>query len=162
MTLAEQVLQALLEHRRTISVAESCTGGLLAKEITDIPGASALFPCGIVCYDNRIKNTLLCVPEKVLQTEGAVSDKTARYLAQGVRRLGDTDLGVGITGIAGPTGATPEKPVGLIFIALADDRGTRAERLETGSADRAANRETAVRHAFGMILRYLAELAQTR
>ena len=101
-----------------ISTAESCTGGLLAKKITDISGSSRIFEMGLISYANRIKNEFLEVPNDVLNTVGAVSEETAKQMAIGITKLAKSDIGVGITGIAGPTGGTPEKPVGLVYYSV--------------------------------------------
>lgn len=98
--------------------AESCTGGLLAKRITDVPGSSAYFLGSVVCYDNALKQELAGVPAEILDRHGAVSSPTASALAAGIRRRTVADLSVAITGIAGPGGATPDKPVGLVYIGL--------------------------------------------
>ncbi|WAH40146.1 competence/damage-inducible protein A [Alicyclobacillus fastidiosus] len=129
-TLPSVVGRRLAERQHTLSVAESCTGGLLASMLTDVPGSSAYFMGGVVAYDNRIKESLLDVPSDVLATEGAVSEATARALAEGVRRRLSTTYGIGVTGIAGPGGGTPEKPVGLVYVAVADGRQTQVYRLQ--------------------------------
>ena len=99
-------------------MAESCSGGLLADRITDVPGASAVFDRGVVTYSNRAKEELLGIPAAVIAREGAVSPEVAHLMAQGVRKKSATEWGVGITGIAGPGGGTEEKPVGLVYLAL--------------------------------------------
>ncbi len=115
----ENLVKILLDKKLKIATAESCTGGLVAKKITDISGASAVFDMGLVSYANKIKNEFLGVPEEVLNTVGAVSHETAYEMAKGIKRISGADIGVGITGIAGPTGGTPEKPVGLVYFAVA-------------------------------------------
>lgn len=116
----EGVVGKLLRERgATISAAESCTGGLIAHRITEIPGSSEYFIQGVVAYSNQAKEDLLGVPRSVLEKYGAVSKETAELMATGVRRLSKTTLGLAVTGIAGPTGGTPEKPVGRVFIGLA-------------------------------------------
>jgi len=117
-SLETVVGRLLLEKNLTVSVAESCTGGLLAHRLTNLPGSSGYFQLGTVVYHNRWKEQLLQVPAGILETWGAVSRETAEAMATGVRQLGGTDLGVGITGIAGPGGATLEKPVGLVYVAV--------------------------------------------
>ena len=113
------VVALLREKGLRLAVAESCSGGLLGSVLTDIPGASEVFTGGIIAYDNEVKMRLLGVPASDLERFGAVSETVARTMAQGVRQRLDSDLGVGITGIAGPDGGTPEKPVGTVHIALA-------------------------------------------
>ena len=119
-TLEGVVAGLLKEQGRTVAVAESCTGGLITDRLTDIPGSSMYLERGLITYSNRSKTELLGVPEAVLQKHGAVSEETARLMAEGVRRLAGTDLGLATTGIAGPDGGSEAKPVGTIFIALAD------------------------------------------
>lgn len=101
-----------------ISTAESCTGGLLAKTITDAPGSSDVFEFGAVVYSNKFKNKLLGVPKEVLNMYGAVSEETAYALSKGICEYSDAEVGVGITGIAGPGGGTKEKPVGLVYYSI--------------------------------------------
>lgn len=123
-SLEEVVVDLLKTQGKTIATAESCTGGLLAKRITDVSGASQVFEMGCVTYANRIKHLLLGVPEELLEQYGAVSEQVARAMAEGVRERAGSDLGIGITGVAGPTGGTPEKPVGLVYVALSDGKET--------------------------------------
>ncbi|MFD1674637.1 competence/damage-inducible protein A [Alicyclobacillus fodiniaquatilis] len=129
-TLPTVVGRMLEEQRATIGVAESCTGGMLAAMFTDIPGSSAYFLGGIVAYDNHVKEALLGVPANVLETKGAVSEETAKAMAEGVRSRLQSTYGIGITGIAGPGGGTADKPVGLVFVAVADASGTEVFRLQ--------------------------------
>jgi PncC family amidohydrolase len=120
-----------------LAVAESCTGGGLGAALTDLAGSSSFFLGGVIAYDNRIKARWLDVPEAVLRGEGAVSRDVAERMADGCRRRLAADLAVAITGIAGPGGATPTKPVGLVFIAVSTSSGTRAveHRFPGGRAD---------------------------
>ena len=113
-----ELIKLLKDKKLKIATAESCTGGLLAKKITDVSGASEVFDMGIVSYANKIKNEFLDVPDSVLDTVGAVSEETARQMAIGVTKLAKSDIGVSITGIAGPGGGTKEKPVGLVYISI--------------------------------------------
>ena len=113
-----ELINLLKDKNLKIATAESCTGGLLAKKITDVSGASEVFDMGIVSYANKIKNEFLDVQNEVLDTVGAVSEETARQMAIGVTKLAKSDIGVGITGIAGPSGGTKEKPVGLVYISV--------------------------------------------
>ena len=116
--MVEELVNKLIEKNLIIATAESCTGGMLAKKITDISGSSRIFEMGLVSYANRIKNEFLDVPNDVLNTVGAVSEETARQMALGITKLAKSDIGIGITGIAGPTGGTPEKPVGLVYYSI--------------------------------------------
>ena len=123
-SLEELVVGELAAQGKTLATAESCTGGLLSKRITDVAGASAVFHMGVVTYANQAKEDLLGVSHETLERWGAVSSQTAREMAQGIVRRSQADLGIGITGIAGPDGGTAEKPVGLIYIALSDGERT--------------------------------------
>lgn len=124
-SLEEVVGMYLTMKEKTVAVAESCTGGLLSERLTRTPGSSKYFAGGAVCYSNELKTRLAGVPEKLIAENGAVSKPIAQALAEGIRRRAGASIGLGITGIAGPSGGTPEKPVGLVFIALADERGTQ-------------------------------------
>ncbi len=127
----EAVVGELLAARGlTIATAESCTGGLLATRITDVPGSSDYFHRGAVTYSNEAKAEVLGIPPDTIREHGAVSEPVALAMAEGVRRIAGADLGVGITGIAGPAGGTPEKPVGLVWIALAHAGGAEARRFQ--------------------------------
>ena len=114
----EKLVKLLLDKNLRIATAESCTGGLLAKKITDVSGASRIFEMGLVAYANRIKQEFLDVSEEILIEKGAVSSETAEAMARGIAKISKADIGVGITGIAGPTGGTPEKPVGLVYFSV--------------------------------------------
>ncbi len=122
--LEEVVAGNLLEKKLTLAVAESCTGGLIASRLTDVPGSSGFLERGFVTYSNKSKMELLSVSAAVLEKHGAVSEKTARLMAEGARQNAQTDLGLASTGIAGPTGGSPEKPVGTVYLALADAKNT--------------------------------------
>lgn len=125
----ESVAGKLLRERKaTLALAESCTGGLLADRITDVPGASDYFAAGFVAYANAAKVRLLGVDEAIIPAHGAVSEECARAMAEGARARAGTNLALAVTGIAGPGGGSPEKPVGLVYIALADDSGTSVEK----------------------------------
>ena len=120
----EIVAQELTDKKLTIALAESCTGGLIANRLTDVSGSSVFFERGLVTYSNEAKIGLLGVPAGIIAAHGAVSEETARLMAEGVRKLAGTDLGLSSTGIAGPTGGSKEKPVGTVYIALADGAET--------------------------------------
>jgi nicotinamide-nucleotide amidase len=125
--LPEVVLDGLRRRQQTLAVAESCTGGLLSAHITDVPGASEVFLGGVVSYSNEAKEHLIDVPHEVLLDHGAVSEEVARAMAEGVRARFGSDWGAGITGIAGPTGGTEEKPLGLVHWAVAGSDGVSAK-----------------------------------
>ncbi len=116
--MVRELVRKLIEKKLIIATAESCTGGLLAKKITDVSGSSEIFEMGLVSYANRIKNEFLEVPNEVLNTVGAVSEETAKQMALGITKLAKSDIGVGITGIAGPTGGSAKKPVGLVYYSI--------------------------------------------
>ena len=122
-TLAEVVGEKLARNKKTLAVAESCTGGVLAKLLTDIPGASRYFMYGWVAYSNQAKIRELGVPDDLIQKYGAVSEQVAEAMAQGARRKAGTDFAIATTGIAGPTGGSEQKPVGLVYIAVDSDGG---------------------------------------
>ncbi len=126
--LEAAVARLLSDRNRTVATAESCTGGLLAARLTDVPGSSKVFLGGVVSYSNESKSDLVAVPPAMIAQFGAVSPEVAEAMAQGARARFHADFGIGITGIAGPDGGTPEKPVGLVYIALADSRGTLVEK----------------------------------
>lgn len=127
--LSALVVQALSEKSLKIATAESCTGGLISKMITDVSGSSAVFDCGICSYANSIKSKLLGVKEETLGTYGAVSEKTAMEMARGVRLLSKADIGVSTTGIAGPMGGSQYKPVGLVYIGISTENGLKAFKV---------------------------------
>jgi len=121
----EEVIGKLLKEKKlSISVAESCTGGYISHRLTNVSGSSAYFNRGVVAYSNEAKIELLHVDAELILKVGAVSEEVARAMAEGIRNISRTDIGISVTGIAGPTGATPDKPLGLVFIGLADHAGT--------------------------------------
>ena len=123
-TLEDVIAGILTERKLTIAVAESCTGGLITNRLTDVSGSSEYLERGLVTYSNAAKISMLGVPAEVIEKHGAVSEETARLMAEGVRKIAGTDLGLSSTGIAGPTGGSKEKPVGTVYIALADLKQT--------------------------------------
>jgi nicotinamide-nucleotide amidase len=124
-TLESVVGQSLKESGFSVATAESCTGGLLSKRLTDIPGSSAYIKLNVVTYANSAKHDLLSVSQEILDRHGAVSSECAEAMAAGVRRLANSDFGLAVTGIAGPDGGTVEKPVGLVYIGLSDSHSTK-------------------------------------
>ncbi|HEX9907434.1 MAG TPA: CinA family protein [Thermoplasmata archaeon] len=128
MTTAREVGNLLRERGLTISVAESCTGGKLGDLLTNVSGSSDYFVGGVISYSNKVKVDLLGVRKATLATDGAVSESVARQMSNGIRRRVDSDIGVGITGVAGPSGGTPRKPVGLVYIAVSSRNKTRCTR----------------------------------
>jgi nicotinamide-nucleotide amidase len=135
--LAPLVVAQLTRRGERVALAESCTGGLVAEILTRVPGSSSVFDLGVVAYANQAKTGVVGVPDDLLATHGAVSEPVARALAEGIRRVAGSTWGVGITGVAGPTGGTPEKPVGTVFVALAGTSGTEVvHRVWRGDRDR--------------------------
>ncbi len=152
-TIEDIVARVLMENRATIAVAESCTGGLLAERLTNLPGSSAYFLGGIVCYSNDLKTRLVGVPAEMIEAKGAVSSEVALALAAGIRNLTGATLGIGITGVAGPGGGTPDKPVGLVHIGIADEHGPR-EKSFRFPGDRERIRFFATQNALDAVRRY--------
>lgn len=150
----ESALGAKLRRLRwTVAAAESCTGGLLGHRLTDTPGSSAYFIGGIIAYADRVKARLLGVPERLLKEEGAVSEACARAMAQGVRTATGADVGIAITGVAGPGGGSPEKPVGLVFVAVSTPRRARVRRLLLpGTRDQVRSRAASAAAALALSL----------
>jgi nicotinamide-nucleotide amidase len=130
--VVDALVRALIRSGTTLAVAESCTGGLIAEAITAIPGVSPVFLGGVVSYANRAKVDLLGVPAALIEVHGAVSAEVAEAMARGVRERFHADLGISVTGVAGPTGGTPEKPVGLVYLGLATADAVESRRLEIG------------------------------
>jgi nicotinamide-nucleotide amidase len=141
-------------NQATISTAESCTGGLLAERLTRIPGSSNYFLGGVVSYSNQLKSAWVDVPAAIIESRGAVSAEVAVALADGIRRRTGSTIGVGITGVAGPGGGTPEKPIGLVHIALADGNVPVGRRSQF-PGDRERVRWQASQTALDMLRRYI-------
>jgi nicotinamide-nucleotide amidase len=150
--LAERAGSVLLERRRRVVVAESCTGGWVAKCLTDIPGSSQWFERGFVTYSNAAKEQSLAVAASVLETFGAVSRPVAEQMAAGALHHSDAALAIAITGIAGPDGGTPEKPVGLVWFARTQREGAPLALEERFRGDREAIRRAAVATALRLII----------
>lgn len=149
-TLEQAVVQSLIEAGQSLAVAESCTGGLLGHRITSVSGSSEVFLGGVISYSNALKEALLGVPRSVLETHGAVSEPTARAMAEGVRQRLGSWWGVGVTGIAGPSGGTPEKPVGLVYIGVSDPTAT-VVRSQVFPGDRATVKHRATQCALWLL-----------
>lgn len=152
--LAREAAPRLLVARRRLAVAESCTGGWIAKLCTDIPGSSDWFECGFVCYSNAAKTRDLGVAEKLIETEGAVSDEVVRAMAEGAIARTGANVGLAVSGIAGPGGAVPGKPVGTVWFAMAHKLPDRLEcqgHLIQFAGDRDAVRRQAVEFAVNLL-----------
>ena len=157
--LAETTVALLKDREKKIATAESCTAGLLSGKLTEVPGVSQVFECGIAAYSPEIKRQVLGVPDSVLETQGAVSPETAGAMAVGARRVGGADIGIGITGVAGPD-PSEGKEVGTVYVALADDRRVWVKKIFAGhgSEDREQIRNVATLYALDMTRRYLEAL----
>jgi PncC family amidohydrolase len=158
-TLDEDILEVivgeLLKRRRmTLAVAESCTGGLVGHRISNVPGSSAYYEGSITAYSYDVKELVLHVRHDTLYRYGAVSEQTAREMALGAQRTFRADIGLAVTGIAGPGGGTPEKPVGLVYVALAAPDGEWVERC-TWDGNRLENKEHSAEAALDLLRRYL-------
>jgi len=154
VTMEEAVGRLLKECGKTLATAESCTGGLLGGRITSVSGSSTYYLGGVVAYSNEVKTRSLGVDAGLIEREGAVSEAVAREMAKGIRKLLGADIGVAVTGIAGPTGGTPEKPVGLVYIAVADSEGEWVKENRF-ARDRERVREWSVQFALDMVRRRL-------
>ncbi|NTV90671.1 MAG: competence/damage-inducible protein A [Clostridiales bacterium] len=153
-SLEEVAAGLMIDSGSTIAIAESCTGGMISARLTEIPGISAVFNRGIVSYSNQSKIENLQVNKQTIEKYGAVSKETVVEMAEGVRRVSGTALGLAVTGIAGPDGGTDEKPVGLVYVALADENGVEFKELKLwGSRNRIRN--VTCLHAFDMVRRKL-------
>ena len=156
--LESAVLQLLKDRGLTLGAAESCTGGLIAKRMTDLPGASAVFRGGVVSYTDAVKHAVLGVPEELLTVHGAVSPQVARAMAEGARRVLGCDLAVATTGVAGPDPDDRGNPVGLVYTALAGKDFCHVKELRLGASGRAGVRNRAAHHAFDLVRRRLTGL----
>ncbi len=152
--MVKVLVENLKSNNKKVATAESCTGGLLAQKITSIPGASEVFDCGVVAYSNEIKTSVLGVNEETLNIYGAVSEQTAGEMATGVIKLSNADIGVGITGIAGPGGGSAEKPIGLVYIATATQSDVVTKRF-LFDGDRESVREQSTKAAVMMVMAIL-------
>jgi PncC family amidohydrolase len=159
MSIVSSIAPLMTSRELTLATAESCTGGLVAHCITDISGSSAFFVGGFVTYADEAKEKLLGVQPETLLAHGAVSEETAREMARGARQRLNADIAIAVTGIAGPTGGTPEKPVGLVFVALsAADAEICQRRVWQG--DRLENKAQSAEACLEMVLAYLREGSQ--
>jgi PncC family amidohydrolase len=159
--IEETIGHRLRQGNATISVAESCTGGLIAHRITNISGSSDYFDCAIVSYSNEAKTNLLGVPSSLIKQHGPVSEPVARAMAAGIRHQRQTTIGLATTGVAGPLGGTPETPIGTVYIALACSEGTLVRRLFF-SGKREDIKSHATDKALEMLLAYLVNSEEER
>jgi PncC family amidohydrolase len=158
-SLAQSVGELLNKQHLTLGLAESCTGGMIASYITDVPGSSAYFEGGIVAYSYQAKEHLLGVPASILERDGAVSAETVMAMVRGARKVLNVDVALAITGIAGPSGGTPDKPVGLTYIGLASPRG-ELWRKYIWKGNRRENRELSARAALELLKEHLESTAE--
>ncbi len=156
-TVEQRCYEALKARGVTFAAAESCTGGLIAKRITDVPGASGVFMGGVVSYTNLVKNRVLGVPAEMLEEYGPVSAPVARAMAEGARRATTADFAVSVTGVAGPERDERGNAVGTVFIGFASPKETVAERFDFGEKSRAEIRAEAADEAFKLLEEKLAE-----
>lgn len=159
-SLEHTLVRVLRENGKTLATAESCTGGLVSQRITGVPGASEVFGCGVCTYANEAKTRFLGVPAEMLAQHGAVSPEVAAAMARGVREAAGADIGVGVTGIAGPGGGTKEKPVGLVYIAAADETAVYVHRMLMERRTRETVRDFAAQRALDMARRAALGLPQ--
>ncbi len=153
-SLESELGKILIDKKLAIATAESCTGGLIANRITNIPGSSKYFEFGVITYNNQSKIQLLKVPEDIIKQNGAVSRECARAMAQGIKELAKTDLGLAVTGIAGPSGGTPGKPVGLVYIAIAMNDSVEVHKFQF-KGDRLDIKRQTSEEALRLIFKYL-------
>lgn len=154
--ISEEVVRAFSEKGLTLGTAESLTGGMIAASVAGISGASAVLMGGVVSYDARVKRDVLGVEQAVIDTVGVVSVPCARQMAQGARRVLNVDIAVSATGIAGPTGGTPETPVGTVFIGVCGEAGTKVDECHF-TGDRMSVRRQSAAHALQMALDWINE-----
>lgn len=159
MTLEEKVVKTLNEKGLVLATAESCTGGFIAKRITDVSGSSGMFNCGIVSYSNDIKEKVLGVKHETLETFGAVSEQTVREMVNGLLKISNADIAVAVSGIAGPNSDNTQKPVGLIYLAISNKKDIQIVKLNNTFTDdiRNQNRISAADKALEMILKMVGE-----
>ena len=155
LDLARRIGAACRAHGIRLGTAESCTGGLIAHVITEIPGSSDYFAGSLVTYSNEVKTTLADVPPEVLEAHGAVSAQVARAMADGARSRLGVDLAIAVTGVAGPDGGSHEKPVGLTYVAVADEAGDDVRRF-VWDGDRTGNKRLSLAAALELVLTRLA------
>lgn len=163
--LEEVVVKKLREKNMTVAISESCTGGLIAKRLTDIPGSSEVFGCGVVSYSPEIKNKLLGVKKETIEKYTVVSREVAFEMANGVRKLSGADIGTGVTGIAGPGGGTEEQPVGLVYVSVSDGKTCYVKKLLLGHGknanERGYIRTLAASNVLDMVRRMVDGLSQS-
>lgn len=153
--IGKQIIDILTERNQTIVTAESCTGGLVAAALTDIPGASAVLYGGYVTYANSAKSKMIRVQSRLIRDYGAVSNQVARAMADGARNTANVDFAVAVTGIAGPDGGSEKKPVGLVYIAVSSELATLVIEHRFGDLGRDVIRKASVEAALDLVLQVL-------
>jgi nicotinamide-nucleotide amidase len=148
--MEEGIIRVLTERKQKLALAESCTGGCIAHRLTNVPGASAVLLGGFVTYSNQMKQQALGVQSRTLADHGAVSEPVAREMAEGARRVTGADYAISVTGIAGPSGGSPDKPVGTVFIGLADSNGTEVWK-RVNAWDRETFKEVTAQQALNFL-----------
>ncbi|MFQ5933447.1 MAG: CinA family protein [Dehalococcoidia bacterium] len=155
--LEEEIAQILKERNLTISVAEACTSGLVSYRLTSVPGSSRYFVGGVLSYSNEVKEHILKIPKELMIKEGSVAEPTAIAMARGVRQLLGTDIGLSTTGVMGPEGGTPSKPVGLFFVAVVGPGDKVCRQQHHFQGERDANRVAASEAALKLLKSVLSE-----
>lgn len=158
MTMEEEIAEMLTMKGLTLAVAESCTGGLLSHQITNIPGSSSFYQGGAVAYSNVAKIEVIGVTQECIRNHGSVSERTALAMARGVMNTFSADIGIGMTGIAGPGGGTDDKPVGLVFIAISELENESVKKFQF-SGSRTEIKDQAVKEALRMCKEFLEQLS---
>ena len=155
--LIDDIFQDLRRKKFKLATSESCSGGLIAHTLTNFPGSSDYFDRGVISYSNRSKIELLNVSENTLKKYGAVSREVAEAMSEGIRKKSKVDIGISTTGIAGPTGGTKKKPVGLVYISISTEKNTYVKKFNF-SGDRIQNKKNACKAALNMLLKILKDM----
>ena len=153
--ITKKIVDSLIKKKLTLSIAESCTGGLLSNYITTIPGSSKIFTLGLITYSTQSKVKILKVPKKIIQKYGSVSEKVCLTMLKNLNKISKTNISVAITGIAGPKGATKEKPIGLVFIAIKKNSKILVKKYLFKNKKRVSIQKAAVNKALNLILSFL-------
>ena len=152
--IARKIHSSLIKSGKTVAVAESCTGGLISKHLSELSGSSSYFLLGVVAYSNKTKEKILKIPQQLILKKGAVCQEVARKMASSIKNIAVADFGIGITGIAGPKGGTLEKPVGTVFIAVAGKNKTVCKKFNF-KGNRVAVRKKSSLEALKLLKKYL-------
>ena len=155
MRLAQKIVSKLIKKKLTISVAESCTGGLLSSAITSVSGSSKVFVLGLVVYSNQSKINILSIPKNIIRKYGSVSEPVCLSMVKNLSKIGKTNISVSITGIAGPSGGTKIKPVGLVYVGIKKSNRTEVRKYLFKNKVRAYIQKAAVNKSLGLILSFL-------